>query len=1172
MPGDTPSKTSKHKRQQQARNHSPGPARHTIGSGLQDDMLAMQSVLGNRTVSQLLESGASERPLSANGIPPIVNEVLKSGSGQPIEPVVRAEMEMRFGHDFSRVRVHTDTKAAESAKMMSAKAYTVGQDIVFGSGRYEPTTTNGKQLVVHELAHIVQQQNGLNGGYSQSRTQLQATATAHEREAQGVATHWNEGHTSTVSLAVPFGTIQCETAHDDNAKLYNLYFKFGAVELRESGLNYDQALHFLDSVRRQLFKAIQDGIHHIKYIAEREEEHFIVAPISAFAAAPSPIEAFTQWRKGRPAREMLSEMMFGLSRPEVDIWNPVYPHLDQAKAALKRHSLAEAEHYLRQAGESVSKAYETIKRYNEGSVIGAERVRFVLEIAKQAGSIAADILGKRVAGQAGGIVAGAFYSGLQNFAEQGSEVWIAQIKSEIDWGSIGFDVLFNLITAGLGKKLGAAKQAAIEGSKSALGKVALQLDIKHQLLKRLAKNPEMASLGKKAFAQVAEDIVSGRANAILYTTARSVFDKMCGKEPITLETFLDRLCQELHPKNFVVDVVSGYAGRKAHTAVENVRAQKSSNIPEPAVATSHVKPTASRPIEAVEVHASNAPERSTVLPAENPGAEMKAPLKSDSRGQGQAEVNPTPESLPQGSSEVDTTKRQIEGEPSLASGQIQPHLIRPHGEAMPPTWTPDEAARFSKDYMVKGFLGGEGIAGRTEGVTYLVRIGEAGAGKGGGSWGDHIFTDLNQAKQYAEGVARTQHEGVARESRAIPQEFDTGGVSKFQAVKICEVPPGTANWQGVVAPQNEGATRFVDITPGMSPEAMIKAAEHAAETTKLLGGGPQVLLDPNVKVRPIDWEIPIIPGERETHPSPVASSSSTKSVPSDLISAGQRQANINPSEITSIGVGNRSKIAQGPIVGQPKAEQAQVKVEPSAKPKTGSGEKKTPTQKKKWSKKNKIRSLKQKSAASAPVMTSELRQNIANQRASLETVTQKPATESSQPTQSRTELLAEYVASGKVKQLKPGPTPTQEQQVFVPTHEEASLRTIQGDGPETEAVNIANRAQAGMARKPRHHVFPQEHQEWFAERGFTRIDDFTVELDQSTHEAIHGGGDWELARQNWPDEWNTRIMSELEVAEAQLRSNTNNPQAKLSVRDIITIGRRLMREYGINQSFLPYED
>jgi outer membrane protein OmpA-like peptidoglycan-associated protein len=93
---------------------------------------------------------------SAQTAPPIVHDVLRS-SGRPLEAPLRAEMEARFGHDFSRVRVHTDARAADSARAVEAAAYTVGRDVVFSSGRYAPSTGAGKTLLAHELAHVAQQ-------------------------------------------------------------------------------------------------------------------------------------------------------------------------------------------------------------------------------------------------------------------------------------------------------------------------------------------------------------------------------------------------------------------------------------------------------------------------------------------------------------------------------------------------------------------------------------------------------------------------------------------------------------------------------------------------------------------------------------------------------------------------------------------------------------------------------------------------------------------------------------------------------------------------------------------------------------------------------------------------------------------------------------------------------
>jgi hypothetical protein len=79
------------------------------------------------------------------------------GGGKYLPKPVRAYFEPRMGADFSQVRVHTDSHAADTAKSINARAFTVGRNIAFGAGEYSPDTASGKKLLAHELAHVVQQ-------------------------------------------------------------------------------------------------------------------------------------------------------------------------------------------------------------------------------------------------------------------------------------------------------------------------------------------------------------------------------------------------------------------------------------------------------------------------------------------------------------------------------------------------------------------------------------------------------------------------------------------------------------------------------------------------------------------------------------------------------------------------------------------------------------------------------------------------------------------------------------------------------------------------------------------------------------------------------------------------------------------------------------------------------
>lgn len=102
-------------------------------------------------------------------------------------------MEAQLGHDFSHVRVHADAPAAESARAVGARAYTVGRDVVFGREGYAPDSSAGRRLLAHELAHVVQQGSATRNG-------SEPPATSHEREAERVADTVAAGGTARPAL------------------------------------------------------------------------------------------------------------------------------------------------------------------------------------------------------------------------------------------------------------------------------------------------------------------------------------------------------------------------------------------------------------------------------------------------------------------------------------------------------------------------------------------------------------------------------------------------------------------------------------------------------------------------------------------------------------------------------------------------------------------------------------------------------------------------------------------------------------------------------------------------------------------------------------------------------------------------------------------------------------
>jgi hypothetical protein len=123
---------------------------------------------------------AENAPAAASA--PLVEEVLRSG-GQPLDPGLRGFFEPRFGVDFSAVRIHRDARAASSAKQVGARAYAVGANIAFADGQFAPGARAGRELIAHELAHVVQQGATSGGAQSGIARQIQRDVAAEEDAA-----------------------------------------------------------------------------------------------------------------------------------------------------------------------------------------------------------------------------------------------------------------------------------------------------------------------------------------------------------------------------------------------------------------------------------------------------------------------------------------------------------------------------------------------------------------------------------------------------------------------------------------------------------------------------------------------------------------------------------------------------------------------------------------------------------------------------------------------------------------------------------------------------------------------------------------------------------------------------------------------------------------------------
>lgn len=157
-----------------------------------------------------------EASVSAGLAPPIVHQVLRS-SGQALSATARSYFEPRFGRDFSQVRIHADDRAGESARAVGANAYTVGHQIVFAPRKFQAETEAGRQLLAHELTHVVQQGGTLSAQSSTSRGGVLqkdegGLPTGPRRVEVRLAVQGNCPHPEKIAEAIPGARTMLATA------------------------------------------------------------------------------------------------------------------------------------------------------------------------------------------------------------------------------------------------------------------------------------------------------------------------------------------------------------------------------------------------------------------------------------------------------------------------------------------------------------------------------------------------------------------------------------------------------------------------------------------------------------------------------------------------------------------------------------------------------------------------------------------------------------------------------------------------------------------------------------------------------------------------------------------------------------------------------------------------
>jgi hypothetical protein len=242
-------------------------------------------------------------PSGATDGSPLVRQVLSS-PGQSLDSDTRGFMESRFGRSFSSVRVHTNPTAAASAQAVNALAYTVGRDVVFNSGQFSPASTKGRQLLAHELTHVVQQGMAPHSEGVIYRAQQDVAAPAHSEPGRSDAT------SRLLALAAEAEQVQSQAEKVLASK---------SSGLGEEGGASSQAVH---PVNHQYVQALAGLPAQLRSVASSTNEKQKEQVLSAFSAQKLD-RAKSKLQNGAPeATAVIEHRSVGLAASPLQISSP----------------------------------------------------------------------------------------------------------------------------------------------------------------------------------------------------------------------------------------------------------------------------------------------------------------------------------------------------------------------------------------------------------------------------------------------------------------------------------------------------------------------------------------------------------------------------------------------------------------------------------------------------------------------------------------------------------------------------------------------------------------------------------------------------------------------------------------------------------------------------------
>lgn len=470
-------------------------------------------------------------------------------AGRPLEPAVRGEMEAGFGTDFSAVRVHTGQRAERGASALNARAVTYGGDIVFARGEYAPGSTEGRRLLAHELAHVVQQSEGHGPAPSASRngpTETDASMAASQVVSGGRARVRTRSAPGIARQEAEPGRTPAVAGASDREKLTNALAVLDSI--REIGSNQYQVT--LDGRVRHLTQAdVNAALGRTRSALRQNLTRVQIKAEGAVDGYGYQAKVDAEF----PIVSGFAKFVGGIDDPGPRITALAGRALEAirtARAELEVNHFARAGQLLAEGETSAKKADRLYQDYHNKIISTGETTITVLEYTRDVSFIALAVLATvATAGAAAGVTsvggvglgAASTANTIALFAPLAGKLGEAGVKTAygdpVDWGQLAVDAVITIVVAKFGGKL----------STSIAGRI-------------IGQNPAAASAGRHVVAGIVSGVISGRASALVGAATNALYAKLRGKE-VTWEGFVEQVAAALtDPKSAALDLMLGAIG------------------------------------------------------------------------------------------------------------------------------------------------------------------------------------------------------------------------------------------------------------------------------------------------------------------------------------------------------------------------------------------------------------------------------------------------------------------------------------------------------------------------------------------------------------------------------------------------------------------------------------